>query len=72
MTYQTTADTAITNEQIETLREEALDAGDLAQSVLCRIALDRLDGHEAARAECVRVIRAALSHVSLDETRHCR
>jgi|LakMenE01Jun11ns_1017448.scaffolds.fasta_scaffold9029206_1 hypothetical protein len=55
----TTADTTITNEQIEALREEALDAGDLAQSVLCRIALDRLDGHEAARAECVRVIRAA-------------
>jgi len=55
----TIANNDITNEQIKALHKEALDAGDLAQSVLCRIALDRLDGHEAARAECVRVIRAA-------------
>lgn len=46
----------ITDEQIEALKSEARDAGDFEQVTLCDKALA---GNAAARAECVRVIRAA-------------
>lgn len=46
----------ITDEQIERLEQEAGNAGDLEQAQLCRRALD---GDDAARDECERVIRDA-------------
>lgn len=46
----------ITDEQIEALRTEAGEHGDLAQVELCDAALG---GDEAARARCERAIRAA-------------
>lgn len=56
MTTTMTTETAITDEQIERLEQEAGNAGDLEQAQLCRRALD---GDTAARAECERVIRDA-------------
>lgn len=56
MTTTTTTATEITDEQIERLEQEAGEAGDQAQAQLCRRALD---GDDAARAECERVIRDA-------------
>lgn len=47
---------SITDEQIEALCSEAASAGDLEQVAICERALD---GDEAARHECVRVIRDA-------------
>lgn len=44
----------ITDEQIEALRSEAGVADDQKQIAICDRALD---GDDAARAECVRVIR---------------
>lgn len=55
MTKQTTIET-VTDEQIKALRSEARAAGDMRQAHICNMALD---GDDAARAECVRVIRAA-------------
>lgn len=48
--------TMVTDEQIEALRSEAGVAGDLAQVAVCDRALD---GDEAARRECQRVIDEA-------------
>lgn len=47
---------AVTDEQIKALREEALAAGDHAQAAICDHALD---GDANARAECARVIAHA-------------
>jgi hypothetical protein len=52
---KTTIET-ITNEQIETLRAEAGQAGDLDQVAVCDAALA---GDESARRKCVRVISDA-------------
>jgi len=46
----------LADEQIRDLQREAGEAGDLAQVAICDRALE---GDEAARAECARVIRAA-------------
>lgn len=46
----------ITNDQIAALSDEAGIAGDLAMVEICRAALD---GDDAARAKCERVIRNA-------------
>lgn len=51
----TTIDT-LTDDQIRTLSTEAAVAGDMEQVQICDRALD---GDEAARRECVRVIRSA-------------
>lgn len=51
----TTIDT-LTDHQIETLYDEAAQAGDLAMVAICRRALS---GDDAARAEVVRVITDA-------------
>lgn len=48
----------ITDSQIADLRTEAGQAGDIAQVRICAAALD---GDEAARAECARVIAWAES-----------
>ena len=50
------ATTSITFTQIETLLAEAAEAGDLVMVAVCGRALE---GDEAARAECGRVIAAA-------------
>lgn len=46
----------LSDEQIEALRDEASVAGDEKQIAICDRALG---GHEAARAECARVLRDA-------------
>lgn len=60
MTEATTQAVTVTDEQIETLRDEASEAGDLAQMAICTRALA---GDAAARRECERVIRAARAQV---------
>lgn len=52
----TTTATTITDSQMEALREEAGAHGDLEQVAICDRALD---GSEADRAECARVIAEA-------------
>lgn len=47
---------SITTEQVRVLRDEAGQAGDTEQAAICTAALD---GDEAARAECERVIADA-------------
>lgn len=51
-----TTNTNITDEQIETLRAEATEAGDEAQAGICDAALR---GNVDARAECARVLADA-------------
>jgi len=48
--------TTITHEQIQTLRGEAVQAGDFEQVAICDLALD---GSLVAIAECERVIADA-------------
>lgn len=58
-TWRIEAPSSWTNEEVTTLRQlrvEAAEAGDFAQVALCDKALQ---GDDAARAECARVIRAA-------------
>lgn len=50
------ADSSITPERVERLRDAAGEAGDLEMVAVCRRALE---GDEEAVAECVRVIREA-------------
>lgn len=52
--------TEITDEQIEQLRTEAAQAGDMVQVALCDAALDDSDpSSDAAREKCEEAIRRA-------------